>query len=218
MDLFNGFQLDSLLYRIAALLLAIVVHDAVQAGIATLLFKDTTAKDQGRLSLNPLAHISTIGLLPVLFGPFGWSRPVPVASTSLPGKQAIRATIIYASGPVANLLMGLFLWWLTFRLPVSASDSMIPAWSLELLRGILQWSYIGNMMFFLIHLLPLHPMDLWKILRRWFPAAWGPWLVKNEKFGIAILIGLFVTPFGQLMFQKSFEWLSSMVMNMYAIG
>ncbi|MDF2667889.1 MAG: peptidase [Paenibacillus sp.] len=217
MSLFNGFQLDSLLYRITALLLAIAVHDAVQAGVA-LLMKDRTAKEQGRLTINPLAHLSTIGLLPVLFGPFGWSRPVPVDRTKLPGNSAFRAVIIFGSGALANLLLGIFLWWLTFRLPVSAADSLLPVWLLELVRGILQWSYIGNMMFFLIHLLPLYPLDLWKIIRGWFPSTWEPWLLKNEKFGIAILIGLFVTPFGQWMFEKSFNWLSSVVMNMYAIG
>lgn len=217
MNLLNGIQLDSLLYRIAALLLAIVVHDAVQAAVA-LMLGDRTAKEQGRLTLNPVAHLSAIGLLPVLFGPFGWSRPVPVDPKQLQGRQKLRAAFIYACGPLANLALGIVLWWVAFHLPVSPSNSLLPAWSLELIHGVLQWSFIGNMMFVILHLLPFYPMDLWKIVRGWLPASWEPALQKNEKLGIAVLVGLVVTPFGQWIFQNGFEWLSGVVMNMYGWG
>lgn len=216
MNWLNGIQLDSLLYRIVALLLAIAVHDAVQAAVA-LMLGDRTAKQQGRLTLNPLAHLSTIGLLPVLFGPFGWSKPVPFDRSALQGNQQLRAALLVACGPLANLALGIVLWWVSFHLPVSAPDGFLPAWLLELIRGVLQWSYIANMMMVIIHVVPVYPMDVWKVIRGWMPSIWEPALSKYEKLGIAVLIGLVVTPFGQLMFQNGFEWLSGVVMNLYGL-
>ncbi|MFK7696487.1 site-2 protease family protein [Paenibacillus sp. HJGM_3] len=212
----NGIQLDALLYRIAALLLAIAVHDAVQAA-AALMLGDRTAKEERRLTLNPVAHLSAIGLLPVLFGPFGWSKPIPVDRDRLQGRTALRATLIYACGPIANLALGIVLWWVAFQLP-AAVDGWMPAWLYELIRGILEWSYIMNMMFVLLHLLPFYPMDMWLIVRGWLPAAWAPALNKREKLGIAVLFGLAVTPIGQLLFQNGFEWLSGLIMDLYAWG
>ncbi|WP_127588231.1 site-2 protease family protein [Paenibacillus koleovorans] len=208
MEWLNGIQLDSLLSRIVALLVAITLHDAAQAAAASLL-GDRTAREQGRMTLNPLAHLSAIGLLPILFGPFGWSKPVPVA----PSGQLRRpwhAVAIYASGPAVNLIVAVLLWGIELHLPGAISGGLF--------HSVLQWFIIVNMMLVLLHLLPFYPMDLWKIIRRGLPQAWEPKLNRQERLGTAVLIALIVTPFGQVLFMKGFNVLGNVVMQLYGAG
>lgn len=70
-------DLLNILSSAIALLFTIIVHE-VAHGYAALIFKDTTAKDMGRLSINPLKHLSLPGLISLYIFKFGWAKPVPV--------------------------------------------------------------------------------------------------------------------------------------------
>ncbi|HEX7510601.1 MAG TPA: site-2 protease family protein, partial [Chitinivibrionales bacterium] len=75
MDISNF--LTGLLIRAPGILIGITVHEFAH-GLVALWRGDTTAKQAGRLSLNPLAHLDMLGTLMLVFGPFGWAKPVPV--------------------------------------------------------------------------------------------------------------------------------------------
>ena len=77
MEHFLRFQLQEIPLVAAVLLIAFTVHEFAHAYTAYK-FGDTTAKDQGRLTLNPMQHLDPIGTLLIFIAGFGWARPVPV--------------------------------------------------------------------------------------------------------------------------------------------
>ncbi len=66
-----------MIIRIPAILIALTIHELSHGYVAKVL-GDDTAERKGRLTLNPIAHIDPFGALMLLFGPFGWAKPVPV--------------------------------------------------------------------------------------------------------------------------------------------
>lgn len=210
-------HLDSLLYRVIALLIAILLHDVAQAS-AALLLGDRTAKDAGRLTLGPAPHLSSVGLLVCLFGPFGWSKPVPVQPANLKGSPKLSALAVYASGPFANLAAGVVLWWVFFTVPFQTMDEAIPLWMSELITGIVKWTYIVNLMLFLIQWVPAYPTDSWKALRLFTPKRWEEGLAKYEKLSTIALIAFLIAPAGQLLLNRCYESLTAIIMNLYSLA
>lgn len=93
----------SLLLRIAAILLCIMIHE-VSHGLAAFLLGDPTAKAQHRLSLNPLRHIDPFGALMMFVAGFGWAKPVPVDPRYFKRPKSGMA-ITALAGPVSNFLL-----------------------------------------------------------------------------------------------------------------
>lgn len=210
--------LDTLLFRVLALIVAITAHEYAHAAAAGML-GDPTPRERGRRTLNPLAHIDALGLAMVLFGPFGWGKPVPWEPERLrPGKR-VGGVIVSLAGPAVNLVLGIFFWWLYFKVPVSANsyDSAAEAWVVAA-KGLLQYSFIVNMMLFMIHLFPLYPLDGWRVVRSLSPAGWSAVYDKYEKPGLVVVIAFMVTPFGQYILQNAYQQLARMVMKLYSIG
>jgi Zn-dependent protease len=88
---------------IPVFLLALTIHEFAHAWVANRL-GDSTARLQGRLTLNPLAHLDPIGTLAIVLIHFGWARPVPVDSRNLrnPRRDMV---LIAAAGPASNLVL-----------------------------------------------------------------------------------------------------------------
>ena len=75
--MFLNFDLERLIYVIPAIIIALTFHEYAHARIAYA-FGDPTAKNEGRMTLNPLKHLDPIGTLLLIFAGFGWAKPVPV--------------------------------------------------------------------------------------------------------------------------------------------
>ena len=107
--MFSGSMADRLAYVIV-LLLSLSVHEWAHA-ISAFRLGDDTAYRQGRLTLNPLAHIDPVGtlLLPLLGVPFGWARPVPVNPARFRRDVHMRTGMMLtaAAGPASNLVLAL---------------------------------------------------------------------------------------------------------------
>lgn len=88
--------------RIPAILFALTIHEFAHGWVA-LRFGDTTAQDQGRLTLNPFAHLDFFGTAMLLFGPFGWAKPVPVNGYNF---KEPKKGILFVSlaGPLSNII------------------------------------------------------------------------------------------------------------------
>lgn len=97
--------LNRILYSIPAILIGLTVHEFFHAFTAYKL-GDMTAKNQGRLTLNPLKHIDPIGFLFILFAGFGWAKPVQFSPEQLKNPRRDRGFIALA-GPVSNLILGI---------------------------------------------------------------------------------------------------------------
>ena len=98
-------SISRLLLSIPAILIALTLHELSHGYVAYKL-GDTTAKSQGRLSLNPLKHLDPIGALFLLIVGFGWAKPVPVNPYAFKNKEKGMALVAIA-GPASNLLMAL---------------------------------------------------------------------------------------------------------------
>ena len=96
---------EVLVLLIPVLLFALVFHEFSHGWVANKL-GDPTAKNQGRLTLNPLAHLDPFGSLMILFVGFGWAKPVPVDSRYLANPRKDMMKIAFA-GPASNLFLAL---------------------------------------------------------------------------------------------------------------
>ena len=97
-------DLPLLLLRIPVILLALSMHEAAH-GWAAYRMGDPTARNLGRLTLNPLKHLDPIGTLMMMVFGFGWARPVPINARRFSNPKRGMA-VTAAAGPAANLLLG----------------------------------------------------------------------------------------------------------------
>src|SRR5512139_2451174 len=101
-----GLDPSTLICRIIVLLTAFSVHEFAHAWTANY-FGDDTPRQNGRLTLNPLAHLDPIGSIVLLFAGFGWAKPVPVNPYALERRSPAALMWVSLAGPLSNLLMAL---------------------------------------------------------------------------------------------------------------
>lgn len=158
-------NLQYILFNIAqslpGFLIAIVIHEAAHAWMANR-FGDTTAKDAGRLSLNPAVHYDLWGtiLFPLIaaFGGFaviGWAKPVPVDARNF---SNIRKGVFWVSfaGPLSNFLMGTFLA-LVFGIVAVFVPTDFAYYSIAL--NMLKYAVFINFILGFFNMIPLPPLD-----------------------------------------------------------
>jgi Zn-dependent protease len=180
-------------------LLAITLHEAAHGYVAMRL-GDMTAYAAGRVSLNPIRHIDPVGTvaLPLallalakLFGGsgllFGWAKPVPVNFANLrhPKRDMLW---VAAAGPLSNLAMAL-LWALLAKASMSVPQSYI-ALPLALMGAA---GVLVNLIFMVLNLLPLPPLDGGRILVSLLPHRYAYKFARIEPYGFVILIVLLFT-------------------------
>lgn len=198
MDLSIGF-LSNLLFQISIwaipVLVAITMHEAAHAYVAWLC-GDPTARDLGRVTLNPIPHIHPIGtiVLPILLiisslGVIvGFAKPVPVNFARLRNPRR-DMMLVAVAGPLANIVL----------LLVSAAllhvAALSPGWLGEWMTANLHRSMILNAILAVFNMMPIPPLDGGRIVTGLLPYSLAVHYAKLEKFGIFILIGgLFLLP------------------------
>ncbi|MFH1776231.1 MAG: site-2 protease family protein [Candidatus Omnitrophota bacterium] len=168
-----------------AFLTAVVIHEYAHGWIAYKL-GDNTAKDSGRLTLNPLSHIDPIGtvVLPLFLiltrSPivFGWAKPVPVNIYNLrnPKRDMIWVGL---AGPLANFL-GVFIFYNFFRLQI------FPEFSAA--AYFLETAVVINLILGIFNLIPMPPLDGSKIVIGLLPRRLAYNYSRIEPYGVVILI------------------------------
>jgi Zn-dependent protease len=146
---------ERIIYSIPAILIGLTLHEFCHAW-AGLKLGDTTARDQGRISLNPLRHIDPLGLLFIVFAGFGWAKPVQFNPYALRRPKRDKA-LIAAAGPLANLILGM-----VFIFTLKAFINWSPdTWSAlsERFFYLLFYSAYINIGLFVFNMLPLPPLD-----------------------------------------------------------
>jgi Zn-dependent protease len=153
---------------IIPMMLSLTVHEWAHAFSAYRLGDDTASRE-GRLTLNPMAHIDPIGtiLLPLLGVPFGWAKPVPVNPTRF-NRSVTMSTgmaITAAAGPLSNLVLA-FICAVTMGVMWRVAPTMVHR---EGVFGLLQYGLTLNVGLAIFNLLPLPPLDGSRIVERWVP-------------------------------------------------
>ena len=132
---------------IPAAVIGLTVHECAHA-FAAYKLGDTTAKDQGRLTLNPLKHIDWMGFFLIVVAGFGWAKPVEFDPNKLKHKHRDEILISLA-GPFSNLLLAI----LFFVLGRLLYGSNLDAANLMLIWGMI------NVGLFVFNLIPIPPLD-----------------------------------------------------------
>lgn len=177
---------------IPALIVSIVFHE-VAHGWSALALGDPTAKEQRRLSLNPLRHVDPVGtvLLPgfmlAVGGPvFGWAKPVPVVKERLRNPR-FGMMAVAAAGPATNLVLALIgaavLGILLASVPVAADE--VPLWA-----QALSYFLLINVFLAFFNLLPIPPFDGSHIVGGLLPPKLAKGYEKLRPFGLLLFIGL----------------------------
>ena len=169
-----------------AILFALTVHEFFHAWTA-LKFGDTTARDMGRLTLNPLAHLDFFGTLMMFLSGFrfGWAKPVPVNPFNLRNPR-VADFWISAAGPLSNFGLA-FIFGLVFRI-VGSMFIDVP----EALYRFLFYCVSINVSLAFFNLIPLFPLDGSHILRSLLPPEMEHTLNQFDRISPLILMILIV--------------------------
>lgn len=177
--------LPILVSRIVVLMVAFTIHELAHAWTADH-FGDDTPRSQGRITLNPMAHLDPVGTFMLLVAGFGWARPVMVDSYRL-GRRNFMLTAL--AGPASNFVMAIFAAMIIrvggIAISFPAAEATFPTvWFL-----IFQFVQI-NLLLMLFNLIPLAPLDGEKIMGYFLPPNGQDFLARIQPFSPMILIVL----------------------------
>lgn len=173
-----------------ALVAGISIHEFAHAWTADRL-GDPTARNLGRLTLNPLRHLDPLGTIMILLAGFGWGKPVPVNPYRLRTSPAQGMAIVALAGPVSNVLLAILLA-LPLRLEVVDASLFSLRGVVPSLGAILVTSVLLNVLLAVFNLLPLAPLDGFKIATGLLPPRYAMSFARLEPYGPMILLGLIV--------------------------
>jgi len=182
----------TLISRLFVLFTALTVHEFAHAWTANY-FGDDTPRLNGRLTLNPLAHLDPIGSLLLIVAGFGWAKPVPVNPYALRRKSDAALMWVSLAGPLSNLLMAIVAA-IPFRLGLlSLSDFYFSAPHILPSLSELLWTFIVvNLALMLFNLIPLAPLDGEKVAMYFLPDQWKETFERIRPYGPMLLMVLMV--------------------------
>lgn len=152
----NSTKLIELFSIAIVVLFCLPIHE-MSHGFVAYLFGDNTAKNSGRLTLNPVAHLDPMGLLAMIIFRIGWAKPVPVNPNNLK-PQRMGQLLVAASGPLSNFLLS-FLFFVLYFLPFQN----------DMLHLVLLSVAISNIWLGMFNLIPVLPLDGGQILMTLLP-------------------------------------------------
>ncbi|MFD1675109.1 site-2 protease family protein [Alicyclobacillus fodiniaquatilis] len=198
-----GFLTPSYILTIFVVLFSLVVHEYAHA-LAADLQGDKTARLNGRLTVNPLAHLDFLGIIMILLVGIGWAQPVPINMNNF-RRPRLSFIISVAAGPASNFILAVLSYFaLSF---VSYSSPMLNL--LSIIGGV-------NVSLFLLNIIPLPPLDGSQILRHLLPYRQALAYSKLDTYGPFILLLLFIVPqFRNLIFGDVAQALSSWIWSWF---
>lgn len=185
-------NLSEFLAVIIAFVFALTIHEFAHAWVSDRL-GDPTARLMGRLTLNPKAHLDPIGTLMILFVSFGWAKPVPFDPFNLRHPRRDTALISLA-GPAANLVgAGIAAALIRLVMLIPTTPSVVLEGLVAFVMTILAMVVILNVNLAIFNLVPIHPLDGFKIVEGMLPEREARQWASLQSLGIFMIL-LFVFP------------------------
>ncbi len=180
----DSFDIIRTLKWLPGIILGLTIHEFSHAYIANMC-GDSTSKDQGRVTLNPLKHIDPLGFILLLFAGFGWAKPVQFNEKNLrdPERDVMKIAV---AGPISNALLAMVLSWifvLIFKLKPGIYYSVV--------SEIFIYAIYINWGLFIFNLIPIPPLDGSHLLLNYFRKY--PSLYSGlYKYGTLLLFALII--------------------------
>jgi Zn-dependent protease len=208
---FFWFPINELPFVILVMLMAFTIHEFAHAWTAWK-FGDDTAYNEGRVTLNPIAHLDWIGFLFLLIGGFGWAKPVPVRSSRFKNPR-IMNIIVTAAGPISNLFLAFFgLLIIHILIAVHVLDNPSQA-LVDTINVFMKYLLTINITLFIFNLIPLPPLDGYRILKEFVSLRVQLQLQQMEQWSFFIfLLIIFLPPLRAITLTPLFS-LSTPILN-----
>lgn len=196
MSYLQGLSVMEIIFRGVALFMVISVHEFSHGYVAYKL-GDPTAKNSGRLTLNPFAHLDLLGALCMLLFRFGWAKPVPINPTYFRNRK--KGTVLVSlAGPLSNIV---------FAFLCGIIVALLYIWRnfVYNMSGILLYAIVDtlaeffitctalNLSFAIFNLIPIPPLDGGKVLGALLPARSYMKLLEYERYVFPVLLILSFT-------------------------
>lgn len=179
--------LSSLMASIILIFLVSPLHELAH-GFAAVKLGDNTPRWQGRMTLNPMAHIDFLGALMIILFGFGWAKPVQVNMYNFKNPKRDMA-ITALAGPLSNFIVAFLLG--LFTAPVwvwaSGSDRALPT----IVFNLMYYLIIFNIYIGLFNLIPIAPLDGSRILSAILPNRYYYAIMRLERYSFLIIMVLF---------------------------
>jgi Zn-dependent protease len=183
----GNFDLARVLKFLPGIILGLTVHEYCHALVAHMC-GDSTSKEQGRVTLNPLKHIDPLGFLMLIFAGFGWAKPVQFNEQNLRNPKADVIKIALA-GPLSNAVIAMLL-----SVIFTVVSSAVPLHSTpggQIASEVFYYAIFINWALFIFNLIPLPPLDGSHLLLSLFKKH--PTLYNGlYKYGSLVLFGLVI--------------------------
>ena len=215
-------QLLGLVLTLPAVLVAITFHEYAHAFVADKLGDDTPRR-QGRLTLNPIAHLDPIGSIMLVFVGFGWGKPVEINPRNFNRDISMSKgeALVSVAGPAMNIVLA-FLFTIIYCLIIKFAPSFLITQAGAITVILLQEIIIINVGLGIFNLIPLPPLDGSKILRHFLPYNAREWFIRNEQIFYAIFIVIWITGIGSTIISPIinavYTGITNLVAHLFGIG
>lgn len=167
------------------------VHEFSHAAAATWL-GDSLPRRQGRLTLQPAAHLDLVGSLMFLIGGFGWGKPVQYNPYALRASPRTGPAIVAAAGPLSNLIFASVLAIPIRLIPMLIDSDLLAPQPGMILIKLLAYIMYFNLILAFFNLIPVFPLDGFSILNGLLPAELAERFQVTQQYGFMILMLLLV--------------------------
>lgn len=193
MYLRSPMQLIGLLLTLPGVIIAITFHEFAHAFVADKLGDDTPRR-QGRVTLNPLAHIDPIGFFMLIVAHFGWGKPVEINPRNFNRKMSMSAqeALVAVAGPVMNIIIAFILTIILFAI-ATFSGTFIFTTAGSFLVIAVQMAISVNIGLGVFNLIPVPPLDGSKILMHILPTNAKNWVIEHQNIFYIVFLILWIT-------------------------
>ncbi len=203
----STFDLEATLLTLPGLICALTFHEYAHAKMSDKL-GDPTPEAQGRLTLNPFAHLDPVGTFFLIFAGFGWGKPVQIDERYY--RNPTRDTMLVAlAGPVSNFIQAV-IWFFIYGAMVTFGNLASELWIT--FAYVVFYAGLINLSLGVFNLLPLPPLDGSKILRYFLHGKAREFLYTLERYSTIILLVLFWTNLTDIVISPIIEGLANVIL------